>query len=212
VACIDNIHVTVTSQFSENIIENDAFKAYKYVISGVPSNVTAEEMKKFAGCDQGQRITRRANGRELPTKTCVVTYDEELALSVTLKFDFLSYKVRHYVSNSMQSKYCFQFGHSSKHCRHTAVCSHCSSVGHSADKCQLTATKCTNCDGNHAANSKLCTKYVQIKHILAVATSDKQSNRDAARNLHQSLNRPSRRSKHNETDRHEIVNHVRATD
>jgi len=43
--------------------------------------------------------------------------------------------------------------------------------------------KCTNCGGNHPADSKLCSKYVQIKHILAVADPDKLSYKDAVKKV-----------------------------
>jgi len=76
VACIESATVTVTKPFSENNNENEneVFRVYKYLISGVPRNVTVEEIKKFAGCYRVQRIIRRANGGKSPTETCILTY------------------------------------------------------------------------------------------------------------------------------------------
>jgi len=159
------------------------FNTFRYVISGVPANISTDEVKDFADCNLVKRITRRENGMDVNTETCILTYDEELVLPVTLRYAFLTYKVRKYTTNPMQCQHCFKYGHTAKHCRHTAICSNCSSSSHATDQCRSTEQKCVNCGGKHAAMNKICTKYVQVKQILAVVDSDKLSYRDAARKV-----------------------------
>jgi len=152
-------------------MENDVFHTYKYVISGVPINVSLDEIKEFAECESVTRISRRTNGTETSTETCILAYDRELVLPVTLKYAFLSYEIRKYISNPMQCKHCFKYGHTAKHCRHTAICSNCSSSSssssssHVTDQCKSTEQKCVNCGGRYAAINKECTKYKQVKQI-----------------------------------------------
>jgi len=92
-------------------MKNDVFHIFKYVIFGVPIDVPLDEIKEIAVCENVTRITRRTNGTETGTETSILTYDRELVLSVTLKNAFLSYKVRRYITNPMQCKHCFEFGH-----------------------------------------------------------------------------------------------------
>jgi len=83
----------------------------------------------------------------------------------------------------MQCKHCFKYGHTAKHCRHTAICSNCSSSSHGTDQCKATERKCVNCGSRHAAINKVCTKYIQVKQIIALADSNKLSYRDAAHKI-----------------------------
>jgi len=160
--------------------EDDVFKTYSYVISGVPADIGTDEVKKCADCKLDKLITRHVNGNDVNTETCILTFDDELVLPVTLRHAFLTYKIGKYTTNPMQCKHCFKYDHTAKHCQHTAICSNCSSSSHFADHCKSTEHKCVNCGGRHAAINKICTKYVQAKQILAVADSDKLiSYRDA---------------------------------
>jgi len=172
---------TKRKQPAESI--RDVFHTYKYVISGVPVDVDLEELKKIADCESITRISRRINGSETGTETCILNYDRELALPVTIKLAFLSFKIRNYIPNPMQCKNCYKFGHTAKHCRHTVICSNCSERDHVAEHCKAKVQKCTNCGGKHPAISKICNKYVEIKRILAVADMDKLSYKDAAKKI-----------------------------
>jgi len=86
-------------------MEDDVYNTYRYVISGVPADISVDEIKEFADCQAVKRITRHINGSDVNTETCILTYDEELVLPVTLKHAFLSYKVRKYTTNPMQCKH-----------------------------------------------------------------------------------------------------------
>jgi len=152
VAKLAGIEVTATLPFAEskqNNMENrdDVFNTFRYVISGVPADISTDEVKDFADCNLVKRITRRENGMDVNTETCILTYDEELVLPVTLRYALLTYKVRKYTTNPMQCKHCFKYGHTAKHCRHTAVCSNCSSSSHATEQCKSTEQKCANCGG-----------------------------------------------------------------
>jgi len=68
----------------------DVFDTYKNLISGVPVNVTLDEIKEFADCESVTRISRRINGLETSTETCILAYERELVLPVTLKYAFVS--------------------------------------------------------------------------------------------------------------------------
>jgi len=118
--------------------KNDVFNTYRYVISGIPADISTDEVKDFADCHLIKCITRRINDIDVNTETCILTYDEELVLPVTLRHAFLTYKVSKYTTNPMQCKHCFKYGHTAKHCRHTAVCSNCSSSSHATDQCKST--------------------------------------------------------------------------
>jgi len=191
---VANMDVTISRPYAGTKREEpaetvqDVFYTYKYVISGVPIDVRLDEIKEIAECESVTRISRRTNGTETSTETCILVYNRELVLPVTLKCAFLLFKIRKYISNPRQCRHCFKFikfGHTAKHCRHTVTCSNCSERDHVAEQCTAEVQKCTNCGGKHPADSKIyiCKKYVQIKHILAVADTDKLSYKDAVKKV-----------------------------
>jgi len=80
VAKLAGLNITATRPFAESKQnnmenENDVFNTYRYVISGVPADISIDEVKEFADCKLVKRITRHIYGNDVNTETCILTYD-----------------------------------------------------------------------------------------------------------------------------------------
>ena len=79
---------------------------------------------------------------------------KEISDSVTIAHSF--YRVRPYVSEPIQCYNCQRMGHTSYSCTGKTRCLVCAGE-HTKDKCNNIRKQCTDCKGNHLANSTLST-------------------------------------------------------
>ncbi|XP_067123226.1 uncharacterized protein [Centruroides vittatus] len=105
--------------------------------------------------DQGvtavRRISIRRDGKFIPTKHLILTFNKSTLLSV-ITAGYLRCPVRPYVPNLLRCFKCQRFGHSQTSCRGKSVCAQCWTEGHESTECNSTPC-CVNCKDTHPAYS-----------------------------------------------------------
>ncbi|GFQ79559.1 uncharacterized protein TNCT_587041 [Trichonephila clavata] len=78
---------------------------------------------------------------------------------------------------------CQSYGHGTASCRGVATCNKCSSTEHASEACTTERRKCANCKGEHAAYSKICTKWQQEKEIQRIKVLENLSYSEAKKRV-----------------------------
>lgn len=121
------------------------------VITGIPTNVSMEELKKKIKGGNVMKVQRLKSNKE------GVLRDSE---SVAIEFEgentpkkvflgFMSYPVRIYVPKPLRCYRCQRFGHTAKNCNRQRRCARCGG-DHEYGNCGTgTPPKCCSCGGDH---------------------------------------------------------------
>lgn len=128
-----------------------------------------------------KRITIRRDGKEIPTKHIILTFELN-SIPSSVKAGYLNCKVRPYVPNPIRCFRCQRFGHGSRSCRGRETCAKCGRSEHTADDCHEDP-KCVNCKGNHPAYSRSCDHFKKEKEILTLKVKEGISYPEAKRRL-----------------------------
>ena len=89
------------------------------------------------------------------------------------------YPVRPYHAEPIRCFNCNAYGHTAIKCaKKQPKCSKCAGE-HKFSECQNTFIKCINCKGNHAATSRECPKYIEVKETLTIVNSERLSYKEA---------------------------------
>lgn len=96
-----------------------------------------------------------------------------------IKAGYLSLNVRPYIPNPLRCFRCQRFGHTTALCRGSATCSKCGSQEHAKEQCDALKEFCINCEGNHEATSKKCTRWQLEKEIQRLKVVNNLSYGDA---------------------------------
>ena len=181
---IGDIQVTASlpwalSQNENAVNQNRAKKPveFKYVISGVATEITENEIKGAVDCKEVIRINKLENKNLVQTQTCILTFENEIELPKTVAIGFIKFKLRAYVPGPLRCKNCLQYGHTSKNCSHKPRCLHCGKLGHNLNNCENqneTEVRCANCTGEHTADDKSCPKYKQVRDRLRREDADRR--------------------------------------
>ncbi|GFQ67178.1 uncharacterized protein TNCT_694481 [Trichonephila clavata] len=78
---------------------------------------------------------------------------------------------------------CQSYGHRTASCRGVATCNKCSGTEHASEACTTERRKCANCKGEHAAYSKICTKWQQEKEIQIIKVLENLSYSEARKRV-----------------------------
>ena len=180
---IGEIRVTATLPWAlkqtDNVFRENRpakIKEFKYVISGVATEISETEILNAAACKEVNRISRKQENELIQTETCILVYDHEIQLPQVIAIGFVRYKLRMYESGPMRCKNCVGFDHTSKRCTHKPRCLHCGKVGHNYDACvtKNEAARCANCGGGHTAMDKQCPKFAQARERLRQTAAAKR--------------------------------------
>ncbi|XP_055940895.1 uncharacterized protein LOC129971935 [Argiope bruennichi] len=125
-----------------------------------------EELRSQGVC-AARRIHVRRDGRLIPTKHVVLTFETPV-LPKFIRAGYLRCNIRPYIPNPLRCYQCQRYGHSRQSCRGKMVCGKCSSLDHETNTCDSEILKCPNCACAHAASSKFCPKWQMEKEILAI--------------------------------------------
>ncbi|KAL0869326.1 hypothetical protein ABMA27_007585 [Loxostege sticticalis] len=110
-----------------------------------------------------RRFMKKEQDELVPLTTISVTFVGTV-LPQYIYLDNWRYKVFKYVPPLMQCYKCLKFNHSAKICRSEQVCSKCNGK-HNYKECTSEIVKCSNCQGDHFAISKLCPIKIEKQEI-----------------------------------------------
>ena len=170
--------------FSLSKIENYPVKVFKtrpepvskVVITGVPLELTTEDIKTSTGSTTAYRITKKKKGVVSTTTAVILTYPKGEAPE-RVRFAYLVFRTRPYVQEPLRCFKCNGFGHKAKDCRNAIKCPLCTK-DHGFKSCpekekdkKERPRVCASCGKNgHCTGSKTCPKYVfSMKVNSAVA-------------------------------------------
>ena len=117
------------------------------------SEVEIRTELKDQGVTEVHRVTTRKGADRVPTDTFFLTFCVS-SLPASIKVGWLNVKVSLFVPSPVRCFNCNRFGHVGKHCKHQKKCVKCGEDSHEGE-CSG-PLKCTNCKGDHPANSKEC--------------------------------------------------------
>jgi hypothetical protein len=102
-----------------------------------------------------RRFTKKTTDGIIPLKTVSVTFAGNI-LPDYVVYELCALRVEPYIRPVLQCYKCMNFGHTSKFCKKTTICSICGG-DHSFKDCDSTENPiCVNCKGDHIAISNMC--------------------------------------------------------
>lgn len=124
---------------------------YTGVITGIPINVSMEELKKKIKGGNVMKVQRLKSNKEgvLRDSESVAIEFEGENIPKKVFLGFMSYPVRAYVPKPLRCYKCQRFGHTAKNCSRQRRCARCSG-DHDYGNCGTgTPPKCCSCGGDH---------------------------------------------------------------
>jgi len=151
------------------------------IIFGVSEELTEFEVASEIKAEAVRRLVKwDGSGDRVKTTTMVVSFRESVPDHVYI--GCLRYKVRPYVPQPMRCVKCQGYGHTATHCKRQTRCVRCGK-GHTIEHCpvkdDLTKAVCVNCNGQHSAAFRGCSRYQEVSKALKVSVESKVSYRDA---------------------------------
>lgn len=177
---IAGIPVACSEPRPKRVANQERVRKTRVVVTGVPLDITSEELVEAGGAESAMRIRKRREGALVDTMAVILTYGAGMTVPVVVRVDYLTFKVRDYVPLPMRCLNCQGYGHMQAYCRSIApVCPVCAQ-GHGFAECpNKDAPKCANCGEGHSAGYKKCERYCEVKNTLQISVTKKVSYRDA---------------------------------
>lgn len=94
--------------------------------------------------------------QKMPNTSMIVLSFENPDIPYFINIENERVPVKPFKQRPLQCFKCFRFGHPSRVCHNTRLCSTCSGLFH--EDCRLEA-KCINCNNNHKSTDKICPKF-----------------------------------------------------
>jgi hypothetical protein len=164
---------------SEPRIKTNTVRTAKVVVLGVPLDMDPEVIVKAADAVTGKRLKKKLNGQLIDTTCVLLEYDDTAKITEYVYVMWRRFSVRPYHAEPIRCYVCQGLGHTSKKCvKEQPTCSKCAGE-HKFSDCPNTYTKCINCKGDHAAISRECPKYLEVKETLNLVHSERMSYKEA---------------------------------
>ncbi|XP_055590268.1 uncharacterized protein LOC129742394 [Uranotaenia lowii] len=152
----------------------------KCVISSydlIEMNVTEiQEQLANQNVSEVRRIIRKQDNLKVNTSTLILTF-KQTTYPEYVKVGLLRVATRTYYPNPMLCYECFEYGHSSKHCKGPKRCFNCSAEHPMTNPDETDSTEqpeckkpqfCRNCEGEHRPGNKKCEVYQKEAKIVKV--------------------------------------------
>ncbi|XP_048251537.1 uncharacterized protein LOC124122709 [Haliotis rufescens] len=123
-----------------------------------------------------KRFTVKKESGIQNTNTYMLTFARS-SIPQSIKAGYNNIGVEVYVPNPLRCFTCQHFGHGSKSCRNSVVCSRCGD-DHDGTSC-TNAAKCANCGNDHVASSKSCPVWQTESKIIKIKCEQNISYNDA---------------------------------
>ncbi|XP_077544612.1 uncharacterized protein LOC144157699 [Haemaphysalis longicornis] len=135
------------------------------------------------------RIKIKRENKEIQTRHIVLTFASSI-LPESVEVGYTKIKLRPYIPNPRRCYKCQRYGHGSLNCRGQQTCAKCASHEHPPENCQAQTYLCVNCEGNHAAYSRVCPAWKKEKEIITLKVTENLTFREARRRLSSAHTRP----------------------
>ncbi|XP_077539606.1 uncharacterized protein LOC144152246 [Haemaphysalis longicornis] len=135
------------------------------------------------------RIKIKRENKEIQTRHIVLTFASSI-LPESVEVGYTKMKLRPYIPNPRRCYKCQRYGHGSLNCRGQQTCAKCASHEHPPENCQAQTYLCVNCEGNHAAYSRVCPAWKKEKEIITLKVTENLTFREARRRLSSAHTRP----------------------
>ncbi|GFQ73961.1 uncharacterized protein TNCT_223301 [Trichonephila clavata] len=147
----------------------------------LPNSEIKEELAS-QGVEAVKRITSIKDGKTVTSPLFILTFSKH-TLPESILIGYLNIKTRPYIPNPLRCFRCQSYGHGTASCRSVATCNKCSNTEHASEACTTERRKCANCKGEHAAYSKICTKWQQEKEIQRIKVLENLSYSEAKKRV-----------------------------
>lgn len=143
-----------------------------------------------------KRITKwnKDSKTATPTATLIITI-QGTVIPKAIFFGFIRVTTRTFYPNPMQCYRCFQFGHTTKHCKRTSqLCRNCGQENHGTEGNEQTCranAQCINCNSEHAATSRDCPIWIKENLITRIRVDQGISHKEAKAIYQAQNNKPS---------------------
>ncbi|GFQ93151.1 uncharacterized protein TNCT_483091 [Trichonephila clavata] len=150
----------------------------------LPDSEIEEELayQGGGGVEAVRRITSIKDGKTVTSPLFILTFSKHI-LPKNILIGYLNIKIRPYIPNPLGCFRCQSYGHGTVSCRGVATCNKCSSTEHASEACTTEWRKCAKCKGEHAAYSKICTKWQQGKKIQRIKVLENLSYSEAKKRV-----------------------------
>ncbi|XP_067126763.1 uncharacterized protein [Centruroides vittatus] len=166
------LSITTLGDMGISVTPHGSLNSSRGVISEFDLMSEDESDIQIGFSDQGvtsvRRISIRRDGKLIPTKHLILTFNKPTLPSV-ITAGYLRCPVRPYVPNPLRCFKCQRFGHSQTSCRGKSVWAQCGTEGHESTECKTTPC-CVNCKDAHPAYSRKCPAWQREKEIQRVKT------------------------------------------
>lgn len=160
-------------------------KLVRGVITGIPVNVTADDVKgnvTNAKVSEVRRLKASRNGIKSDSLSVLITFDEE-RLPEKIFIGYMCYDVRPYVPPPLRCFKCQRFGHVASVCKGKQTCGRCGG-NHEYGKCaEGTKLKCCNCGGEHSSAYRGCEVSKRAAEVQRVKATQGISYAEAAKKV-----------------------------
>lgn len=143
-------------------------KWVKGVITGIPTDVTVEKIKRGimgATVIDVKRLKCNRNNERGDSISVMIHFDED-KLPGKVFLGFISFPVRPYVPPPLRCHKCQKFGHVAAVCRGKQRCARCGKCGQGVNH------KCCNCGGDHSADYGGCMVRKHAAQVQNVKTRE----------------------------------------
>jgi hypothetical protein len=131
------------------------------------------------GVTNAHRVLRtNKDGKKVPTNTIFLTFCTPV-LPTRVKIMYESIPVSAFVPSPLRCFRCQRYGHGSRTCKNSSVCSRCGETAHEEGVQCVGEPHCSNCKGDHPASSKSCPIWIKETEIQRIKTAEGCSFPDA---------------------------------
>lgn len=148
-------------------------KVNRGVITGIPTDVSEEEMKdNMIGAKvlEVKRLSTTRNGEKCNSLSVMIKFDEA-KLPGKVYIGYMSYEVRPYIPPPLRCFKCQKYGHVAAICKGKQRCGRCAGE-HEYGKCgEGVKLKCCNCGGEHSSAYRGCEaskRAVEVQRVKAL--------------------------------------------
>ena len=153
------------------------------LLKNLPVGVTEEQLCNIlASKYNNPKLLRFKTRSGMVLKTVKVDFasiaDQEQCLKDGVRLDSLSVNVEKYIPRKrvIQCYKCWRFGHIAVLCPNNLTCVNCTDNHRSCITKSYRQLRCSNCNGNHPANDRLCPVYKEVEFkVFSSADIDKQN-------------------------------------